>query len=459
MRYDLSRIIQKIYAAGAAARAAVLSKRNDRVIRKQYINRIVVSCAAVLLTGCSFGTPVENLLSPPVMSQIQDDISSALISAVGPDISPVYPKSGEYRSAYVICDLDGDGGDETVAFYRSEADPSRVRVNVLDDDDGWHSVHDHAAPGSTVESVYITDFASDQTYLAVGYGYAARADKTLCVYDYTGKKLENRYSEVYSRLEFVDINLDGGDDIVLLNSNTDEHPAYASLVTDTGEGVECVSAVRMRSTTAELVNSVSGGLGGGAAAVFADSASASGNISTEIIYCVEGELRDPAAMEDSEIPMLTSRRGLFSTDIDGDGIVEIPTVAPFPGYRDIESQYLTKWNVYENYTLVNKYSSLYEPRSGYCFMLPVRWDGVVTVRTDSSSGEKVFYKFNTTLAQSRLELMRIAVCAPSQKDDLEMKGYYEVISGAETIMVQPGDTDDNLVLTPAEVENGMYSVK
>ena len=119
---------------------------------------------------------------------------------------------------------------------------------------------------------------------------------------------------------------------------------------------------------------------------------------------------------------------------------------------------MTEWNVYENYTLVNKYSSLYEPRSGYCFMMPVRWDGVVTLRTDSSSGEKVFYKFNTTLAESRLELMRIAVCSPSQKDDYIKKGYYEAVSGAETIMVQPGDTNDSLVLTPAEVENGMYSV-
>ncbi|MBQ5316093.1 MAG: hypothetical protein J6I96_00910 [Oscillospiraceae bacterium] len=423
------------------------------------MKKAAVLLAAMTLTGCSFGTPVENLLSPPVMSQIQEDIQNALTDAVGSDITPVYPRSGEYRSAYVICDLDGDGREEAVAFYRNEDDPSRVRVNVLSNEDGWHSVFDHAAPGSSVESVYITKFSSDNIYLAVGYGYAARADKTLCVYDYTDGRLANRYSEVYSRLEYVDINLDGGDDIVLLNGNTDEHPAYASLVTDTGEGVDCTSAVRMRNTTAELVHSVSGGLGGGAAAVFADSASASGNISTEIIYCVEGELRDPAAMDDSEIPSLTSRRGLYSTDIDGDGVVEIPTIEPFPGYRDTESQYVTNWNVYENYTLVNKYSSLYEPKSGYCFMLPVRWDGLVTVRTDSSSGEKVFYKFNTTLAESRLELMRIAVCAPSQKDDLELKGYYEVISGAETIMVQAGDTDDTLVLTPAEVENGMYAVK
>lgn len=429
------------------------------VRRNGSVKKAAVLLAAMTLTGCSFGTPVENLLSPPVMSQIQEDIQNALTDAVGSDITPVYPRSGEYRSAYVICDLDGDGREEAVAFYRNEDDPSRVRVNVLSNEDGWHSVFDHAAPGSSVESVYITKFSSDNIYLAVGYGYAARADKTLCVYDYTDGRLANRYSEVYSRLEYVDINLDGGDDIVLLNGNTDEHPAYASLVTDTGEGVDCTSAVRMRNTTAELVHSVSGGLGGGAAAVFADSASASGNISTEIIYCVEGELRDPAAMDDSEIPSLTSRRGLYSTDIDGDGVVEIPTIEPFPGYRDTESQYVTNWNVYENYTLVNKYSSLYEPKSGYCFMLPVRWDGLVTVRTDSSSGEKVFYKFNTTLAESRLELMRIAVCAPSQKDDLELKGYYEVISGAETIMVQAGDTDDTLVLTPAEVENGMYAVK
>ncbi len=427
-------------------------------MEQSMIKRCAAAAAAILLSGCSGIASVDELLEPPVMSDMQKQVYNALVDAAGSDISYVYPRSGEERSAFVFCDLDGDGTDEAAAFYKGKDQPN-VRINILSCEDGqWRSVYDHSAPGSQVERVYMTGFSTDKTYLVIGYGSTARADKTLCVYSYAGGRLKAEYTELYSRMEITDLNLDGGEDIVLINGNTEDHPAYASLVTDSGDGVRCASQVLMRTSTAELVSSVHGGIGGGAAAVYADSSSGSGTISTEILYCIDGELRDPAALDNSEIPNITARRWLYSRDIDGDGIVEIPTIGQFPGYRDNEQIYITKWNVFENYTLAVKYSSLYEPSQGYCFMIPTRWDGLVTVRTDQSSGERVFYKFNGTVAQSRLELMRIAVCDAASRQDYISNGYFEAqTTGSKYIMVRPGSTDDSLVLTPAEISNGMYS--
>ncbi|MBQ7990105.1 MAG: hypothetical protein IJ251_03515 [Oscillospiraceae bacterium] len=412
-----------------------------------------------MLTSCTGIASVEELLEPPVMSQLQEQVYNALVEAVGDDITYVYPRSGDERSAFLFLDLDSDGSDEACAFYRAD-EQNAVRLNVLHQtEEGWKSVYDHASPGTQVEHICTTKFSSGRNYLAIGYSSAARADKTLCIYSYTEGRLENVYSELYSRFELIDIDLDGGEDIVLVNGNTDDHPAYASLVTDSGDGVKRRSTVMMRESTAELVNTVSGGLGGGAAAVYADSASGSGTISTEILYCVDGELRDPATLDNSEIPAITSRKWHYSQDIDGDGIVEIPTIDNFPGYRDSDRIYLTNWNVFENYTLSEKYSSLFDPSRGYCFMLPTRWEGTVTVRTDQSTGERVFYKFNGTLAQSRLELMRIAVCYTREREQYEEKGYFEALTtGSESVMVLTS-SDDALALTAAEVMNGLYPVK
>ena len=138
--------------------------------------------------------------------------------------------------------------------------------------------------------------------------------------------------------------------------------------------------------------------------------------------------------------------------------MEIPEREAFPGYRDRQdTQYITDWNVYENYSVVKKYSSLTDPYLGYAFMLPVRWEGLVTLKNDSTTGEKVFYKYNGSLEESRLELMRINVCSREDSEKRMLEGYTAAASTEDAVyMVRCGDTDDNLLLTTAEVSNNFY---
>ncbi len=304
--------------------------------------------------------------------------------------------------------------------------------------------------------MFFSTFNGQTEHLCIGYSYTNRQDRLLSVYSYKDDVLESEYSDIYNRLEQTDMNMDGSEDIILMTANTEEHPAYALLVTDLadGLGVRCISGVMMRTNTTELLSTVTGGIAGGHNAVFADSSSV-GGISTEIIYCVEGTLRNPAALEDSQLPALTLRRSGYCSDIDGDGITEIPTTEPFPGYRDTDAQNITIWNEFSNYGLNPKYNSLYMPSQSYCFMLPVRWKGLVTVKTDNSTGERVFYKFNSSLSQSRLELMRIYSADAAEEEEYREKGYVTVVrNDSMCIMVLLSSNDDPLVLTQAEAENG-----
>ena len=90
-------------------------------------------------------------------------------------------------------------------------------------------------------------------------------------------------------------------------------------------------------------------------------------------------------------------------------------------------------------------------------MIPVRWQGLVTVKNDSITGEKVFYKYNGSLEQSRLELMRITVCSREDSEKRLLDGYFAAASTDSAVyMVRFGDTEDNLLLTTAEVTNNFY---
>ncbi|MBQ5332016.1 MAG: hypothetical protein J6K92_01955 [Oscillospiraceae bacterium] len=427
-------------------------------------SKIIGLCAAVciLTGGCAVDSSIDSLLSPPMISEEQQEIYSALIEAAGEDISLVYPRSGAYRSAFVFPDLDMDGEKEAVVFYGSlNGKDSSVRVNILDKIDGkWRSVYDHAGGGTTVEQVFFTDLGgTGRLRMAIGYGYMTPTEKTLKIYCLDDGVLETEYTGSYYKTLTLDLDNNGGQDIVMVNCNNENHFASLSLVTDRGEGAECVSTVDMDPATVDIPSVIGGYIGNGTPAVFADGLLGSGNLSTEIIYCVNGELRNPARIDGSELPVRTVRpTGLYSRDIDGDGIIEIPEREAFPGYKDRQdAQYITNWNVFENYSMVKKYSSLTDPYSGYAFMIPVRWEGRVTVKNDGTTGEKVFYKYNGSLAESRLELMRIMVCSKEDSEKYLLLGYTAVAGTDNAVyMVRFGDTEDNLLLTTAEVSNNFY---
>lgn len=426
------------------------------------LKRLFPAAAVLLLSACDLSGSVESLLMPPLVSEDQEAVYNALMEDTGSNISLVYPRTGDNRSAFIFRDLDGDGSSEAVAFYRSGGESNNVRVNILSQgEQGWHSVYDHSGSGSSIERVFFSPFSGGTDYLCIGYAYTNRSDKLFSVYSYKNGVLENEYSDIYYRLEQTDINMDGSDDVLLVEGNTEEHPAYVVLVTDLadGLGVRALSGAAMRTNTTELLSTAVGGIAGGHNALFVDSSSA-GGITTEIIYSVDGMLRNPAALEDSQIPSLTQRRSLYSMDIDGDGIVEIPTSEPFPGYRENDSQVMTIWNSFEDYDIVPKYWSLYVPQQNYCFMLPVRWKGLVTVKTDASTGERVFYKFNSSLSQSRLELMRIASIDAADDEEYRENGYVTIVKNEKAcIMALFPTTDDPLVLTQTEAANGMIVVE
>lgn len=422
----------------------------------------LAAALCVIFTGCIPDSSIDNLLSPPIMSEEQQDIYSALTASSGKDISLVYPRSGTYRSAFVFYDLDSDGDNEAVVFYSSRTGKdSNVRVNILDKGDGsWRSVYDHAGAGTTVEQVFFTDLGgTGVARMAIGYGYMTPTEKTLKLYSLGDGVLNTEYTETYYKTLTLDLDRDGGMDIAVVNCNNENHTASISLVTDRGSGAECVSSTPLSPTTVDLPSVIGGYIGNGTPAVFADGLQGNGNLSTEIIYCINGELRNPAMIDGSELSSRTVRsQGLYCRDIDGDGIVEIPEREAFPGYRDgQDAQYITDWNVFENYSVVKKYTSFTEPYLGYAFMIPVRWQGLVTVKNDSITGEKVFYKYNGSLEQSRLELMRIMVCSREDSEKRLLDGYFAAASTDSAVyMVRFGDTEDNLLLTTAEVTNNFY---
>ncbi len=107
------------------------------------INKILQTllCCFVIITlcGCSAGISAENMLTAPKLDAEQSAIYQALINSVGTGVKLKYPKSGDYRSAFVLKTIDGEEGDEALVFYESQtvqSGESALRLKILDKNGG-----------------------------------------------------------------------------------------------------------------------------------------------------------------------------------------------------------------------------------------------------------------------------------------------------------------------------------
>ncbi|MDE6596812.1 MAG: hypothetical protein K2K44_12500 [Oscillospiraceae bacterium] len=423
---------------------------------------------AAAFSGCSFAGSVDLLLSPPKLSAEQTAVYEALVRSAGKDVKLQYPRYGEYRSAFVFADIDGDEGDEALVFYEKTGESEgagNVRINVIDMIDGeWRSVYDHAGVGTVIDRIIFADIgSSEKTSVIIGYTLLS-GEKNAVVYSYEDGRLFSDYSDNYSTMFVLDMDRDGLDNLVLIRPGNQLKKASMSLVSRSGEdgSVAETGSIALDESAVDFVNVISGYVGTGTPAIFIDGLTG-GQLTTEIIYSMNGSLRNPLYLGESGMIENTRRQaGYLSTDIDLDGIVEIPTRSPLPGYvsGSRESLYSTDWNVFDNYSIVKKYSSYYSIADGYCFIFPSRWDGVVTAKKDDAAGDIVFYRFQTDITNSSTELMRIAVAGDYETDAYIENGYTLLKSNNHTnyFVKLPDIEYDPLVLTSTEINNNFYII-
>ncbi len=434
----------------------------------------ILACAlaALTLSGCTtlnFG--VETLLAAPKLTNEQAAIHEALISAVGNNLTLKYPKNGSNRSAYVVANIDGEPGDEALVFYEYTGSDTRddgLRVNLLDknDEGKWVSVKEIAGAGTDVDKVILTRMGGDSGLsVLVGYQTLSGDDKALEIYRYRSGEFTRIGTTNYSVLETLDINSDGSNELVairkLTNTETGQVSSKAALLEMNPEGEVVMSqSIDMCDNVTSYVKAKVGKLADGRRALYVDSLNSDGALQTELIYYRYSALQNPMQLRSEKLlPLCTRPAGYYSADVDGDGIIEIPSTSPMIGYENavVEEQVLlTTWSQYKDfYELNEKYSGYYAVSDGYSMMFPKRWKDLVTVKKDTASGEAVFYKYAGDVNAEMTELMRIAV-APKQQSQSYLYDGYQLITSAgqlDYLVKLPTNKREQLILTRAEVES------
>ncbi|MBQ2220779.1 MAG: hypothetical protein II419_03870, partial [Acidaminococcaceae bacterium] len=130
---------------------------------------------ALLLGGCSAPSSAEELFTLPQLPLEYSDLSRQINALIEQGYEYASPTGGRNIQSVQMVDLDGDGDEEAVAFFRRSTDEKPLKIIVFSaNGEKYERLCTIESSGTAVESVYYQDLTGDkQLEMVVGWRIAA----------------------------------------------------------------------------------------------------------------------------------------------------------------------------------------------------------------------------------------------------------------------------------------------
>ena len=361
--------------------------------------RLCLWLAAALLclglAGCSMPgerAQVEELLRAPRLSGDYGAVQTALNDWLGESAQLKYPMQGELLSPFLWQDLDGDGQQDAAVLYTT-AQSSNVCIAILQKDENgvWQVRQSVEGLADSVENVSLARLQpGGASQLVVGY-MAAQGDHYLAVYAYTGGVLSTILEQQYQQYLVEDITGGGSQDLILMSTLEDGGVQIELLTVDKEGSFQQVAVMGLSANRFSGCASVAAGLGadGRHYLVLDGWTGISGNNLASVLLYFDEDTQQmvPATQISTEKLYTASLRnvpGLVSRDLDGDGIVEIPTQPDEAGLLNTSQSRRMDFIVWMDYTSPHPEKSfgLLDEETNCYIALPTEWEGNLKL-TDS----------------------------------------------------------------------------
>ena len=405
-----------------------------------------VKCAALflvicLLGGCS-GMSIDELYCLPKASEDYYDLQEALSQALGNGLSYDAPASGARREPVQLVDLDHDGTDEAVAFFRSSQDGSVAAYIFARRDSQYELADQIPCSGSAVGAVEYADLdGSGSLELLITCQVSEAVTQALQVSRYQNNAAESLLTAPCGRYVLTDLNGDGAKEILCITDSGAEASAAVTYYTYVGGQMKTGQELRLSENYSDILNIAQGTLEDGTEAVLI-TGTAEDQMKTDVL--IQNDQAELTAVDCGTLGSSAQLQGgdLYPRDMDGDGNLEIPKGKVLPEY---EAGSGTQWTV-EWYGLTAKGKSGLKCSTYHCFdegwylELPESWGDAISVREKSETDgactiHSVGFYQKSSGRKAGAEIVTIyALYGAARQEQVEARGLTSLYSDTDMIL-------------------------
>lgn len=405
-----------------------------------------VKCAALflivcLLGGCS-GLSVDELYCLPQASEDYYDLQEALSQVLSDGLSYDAPASGARREPVQLVDLDHDGTDEAVAFFRSSQDGSVAAYIFARRDSQYELADTIPCSGSAVGAVEYADLdGSGSLELLITCQVSEAVTQALQVSRYQQDTAESLLTAPCGRYVLTDLDGDGAKEILCITDSGAESDAAATYYTYSGGQMKAGKELRLSENYSDILDITQGTLEDGTAAIFI-TGTAEEQMRTDVL--IQQDASELTKVDCGTLNTTEQLRNgtLYPMDMDGDGHLEIPSGKALPEYAsDSGTQWIVEW-----YGLTAKGKTKLRCTTYHCFdegwyfELPESWeDGILVQEANETTGACTihgvsFYRKGAGRKPGE-EIMTIyALYGAARQEQVEARGLTSLYSDTDMIL-------------------------
>ena len=408
--------------------------------------------ALLLLGGCAFPSG-DDLLAAPKPSRNYQTLQAELEKHLAGGVSYAAPTEGENRSSIQLVDLDNDGVEEAITFFRGSTSATSNNFTVAvyrKQDDSYVCTGTIDGRGTALRSVEFPVIEpGGQRGMVLTWRLPGDGTGALTMCDFDNRCTPGIILETeYTAMELTDLTGNGAKDLLLLTADASgkrvarlyQYSSGSMLLAGEAATSQATAAVERMQTGRVLDNH---------AAVFAEEKVASGaGLMTDIFVYSDGTLLNLALDGEDTASHSTYRPiSVYATDINSDGITELPRAVLMAGYTDASASdavYMLDWYAYGIGTLPTRVATTYQNISdAWSLRIDPNWhDRITAVKaTDGGLSYVEFYEYRS--GQASVPLFNIYCATGSNRE------YY----AGRTDLVQLGQTAQAIYFAKLTGEN------
>ena len=301
--------------------------------------------ALLLLCGCS--STVYEMYQLPKRSEEFTNLQSVMEqSMAGLEYSA--PISGEHQQTVQMADLDGDGVNEYILFAKGASDKPLQIFIFTGNGEEYVLADTIECNGSAFEQVEYVRMNGRPGYeMVVGRQVSDQVVRSVSVYTMVGGHMEQLLTANYSKFLCNDIDSDAMSELLILRpGDSDSDNGVAELYSYVDGEMTRSPEVNMSAPADKIKRIILGKLEDGKTAVFVASDVQGSAIITDVYANVDGAFTNVSFSNESGTSVQTLRNYyVYADDIDGDGVLELPSLINMPA-KDLDSaqdQHIIRW--------------------------------------------------------------------------------------------------------------------